>query len=83
MTSRIEHGRRRTVPDVEYADLTLAMRTGEQPETVFDALTPARPDPHPRRRDRTSIRRSRTRSSPTGTTGRTVAVVASTREQVS
>lgn len=36
-----EHGRRRTVPDVEYADLTPAMRTGKQPEAVFDALTSA------------------------------------------
>ncbi len=27
-----------TVPDAEYADLTLAMRTGEDPGAVFDAL---------------------------------------------
>jgi conjugative relaxase-like TrwC/TraI family protein len=28
----------RSVPDTEYADLTLAMRTGEHPGTVFDRL---------------------------------------------
>jgi len=32
-----EHGRRRSVPNVEYADLTRAMRTGEQLENVFHA----------------------------------------------
>jgi len=36
-----EHGRRRSVPNVEYADLTRAMRTGKQLENVFDALTSA------------------------------------------
>ncbi|WP_448642946.1 MobF family relaxase [Geodermatophilus sp. URMC 63] len=28
----------RTTPDTEYADLTLTMRTGEEPSAVFDAL---------------------------------------------
>ncbi len=77
-----EHGRRRTVPDVEYADLTRAMRTGEQPETVFDALTQRGQirihgdvtEVHREIADQVVADRK---------TGRTVAVVASTREQVS
>src|SRR5690348_14531590 len=31
-------GTTRTVPDVEYADLTVAMRTGDSPGEVFDVL---------------------------------------------
>ena len=31
-------GTGRTTPDTDYADLTLAMRAGENPGTVFDAL---------------------------------------------
>ena len=77
-----EHGRRRTVPDVEYADLTRAMRTGEQPEAVFDALTQRGQirthadvtELHREIADQVVADRK---------AGRTVAVVASTREQVS
>jgi len=34
-----EHGRRRSVPNVEYVDLTRAMRTGEQLENVLHAAS--------------------------------------------
>jgi thymidine kinase len=31
-------GTKTTVPDIEYAELTMSMRVGERPEAVFDAL---------------------------------------------
>ena len=70
------------MPDVEYADLTRAMRTGEQPETVFDALTrrgqicthPDVTELHREIADQVLADRK---------AGRTVAVVASTRDEVS
>jgi hypothetical protein len=31
----------RTTPDIDYADLTLAIRAAENPGKVFDALSPA------------------------------------------
>ena len=42
-----EDGQTRTVPDREYADLSVSMRTGTDPETVFDALHAAWTDPDP------------------------------------
>lgn len=36
-----EHGRQRRVPDRSYAELSLAMRNGEDPGAVFDALLAA------------------------------------------
>jgi exodeoxyribonuclease V alpha subunit len=69
-----------TVPDNEYADLTLAMRGGENPGTVFDALL-ARGQIrlHP---DAQALREALTAGAADGyTAGERVAVVAATREQ--
>jgi hypothetical protein len=69
-----------TVPDTEYAELTLAMRAGENPGTVFDALL-ARGQIrlHP---DAQALRETLAAAGADGyTAGERMAVVAATREQ--
>jgi exodeoxyribonuclease V alpha subunit len=71
----------RTVPDVGYADLTLAMRTGDDPGKVFDALL-ARGQIriHP---DAEELRAALVGTAATSQAdGERIAVVADTREQV-
>ncbi|MGY5884916.1 MobF family relaxase [Modestobacter lacusdianchii] len=69
-----------TVPDTEYADLTLAMRSGENPGTVFDALLARgqirlHPDPQ-------ALQEALAAGAADGyTAGERVAVVVATREQ--
>ncbi|MGX5653895.1 MobF family relaxase [Geodermatophilus nigrescens] len=70
----------RTTPDTDYADLTLAMRAGENPGTVFDALL-ARGQIrlHP---DAQALREALATGASDGyTAGERVAVVVGTREQ--
>ncbi|CCG04773.1 MobF family relaxase [Blastococcus saxobsidens] len=70
----------RTTPDTDYADLTLAMRTGENPGKVFDALL-AREQIrlHP---DAQALREALAAGAAERyTAGERVAVVVSTREQ--
>src|SRR4051794_12149784 len=70
----------RTTPDTDYAELTLAMRAGENPGTVFDALL-ARGQIrlHP---DAQALREALAADAAAGyTAGETVAVVVATREQ--
>ena len=69
-----------TVPDTEYADLTLAMRAGDDPGPVFDALL-ARGQIrlHP---DAAALREALAAAAADGyTAGERVAVVVDTREQ--
>jgi exodeoxyribonuclease V alpha subunit len=70
-----------TIPDREYAELTLAMRQGEDPRAVFDALLASgrirlHPDPEALRNALAAIVADDVRAAD-------VAVVADTREQVS
>ena len=44
-TAATPHGDVVTVPDADYAHLSLSMRTGDEPAAVFDALLGPRPDP--------------------------------------
>ena len=71
----------RTVPDVGYADLTLAMRAGDDPGKVFDALLERgqirpHPDPDALRQTLAAI------AAASYAAGQRPAVVADTREQV-
>jgi exodeoxyribonuclease V alpha subunit len=70
----------RTVPDITYADLTLAMRTGEDPGGVFDALaTSGRIRLHP---DAATLHEAlATTAALSFDAGEQVAVVVDTREQ--
>jgi exodeoxyribonuclease V alpha subunit len=72
----------RTLPDTAYADLTLAMRAGDDPGKVFDALLARgqirlHPDPRTLREALAG-----TAAAPSSTDGEHIAVVADTREQV-
>jgi hypothetical protein len=70
----------RTVPDVGYADLTLAMRTGENPGKVFDALLArGRIHLHP---DAEALREALAATAAASyVNGQRLAVVVDTREQ--
>jgi hypothetical protein len=70
----------RAAPDLEYADLTLDMRTGEDPGAVFDAL--AARDQIQLRLDGAALQASRAKAAVVSFRGgEAVAVVADTREQ--
>ena len=80
-TTTDEHGQQRTVPDSEYAQLTSAMRTGEDPEQVFDTLNQrGQIQIHA---DVADVHDAIARDAVTDRlAGRQAAVVAATREQV-
>ncbi|CCG02168.1 MobF family relaxase [Blastococcus saxobsidens] len=72
----------RTLPDTAYADLTLAMRAGDDPGKVFDVLLARgqirlHPDPETLREALAGAA-----AAPSSTDGERIAVVADTREQV-